>query len=101
MRTVIPNVPVVGERNCKSLRDILMPSILPITLDTASPGSHKCDKKCILCREHFVKQTSFTSDITNETFEIRHHLTCLTENFIYLLYSSPHILFQCCVCKDH
>ena len=95
MRTVIPNVPVVGERNCKSLRDILMPSILPITLDTASPGSHKCDKKCILCRDHFVEQTSFTSDITNETFEIRHHLTCLTENFIYLLFCRK------CKCKQY
>ena len=91
MKAVIPNVPVVGERNSKSLRDILMPSVLLITLDTALPGSYKCDKKCIFCREHFVEQTTFTSDVTKETFEIRHHLTCLTENFIYLLF--------CCKCK--
>ena len=61
MAEAVPNVPVVGERNCKSLRDILMPSILPIKLNTVSPGSYKCDKECILCREHFVEQTTSSS----------------------------------------
>ena len=95
MAEAVPNVPVVGERNCKSLRDILMPSILPIKLNTVSPGSYKCDKECILCREHFVEQTTFSSDRTGETFTIRHHMTCLTENVIYLLFCSK------CKCKQY
>ena len=88
MRKAVPNIPVVGERNCKSLRDILMSSVLPIKLNTISPGSYKCDDNCILCREHFVEQTKFSSDKTGETFVIRHHMTCQVKNFIYLLYCS-------------
>ena len=65
-----------------------MPSVLPLQLNTVSPGSYECDKGCILCREHFVEQTTFSSDQTGESFHIRHHMTYLVENFIYLLFCS-------------
>ena len=88
MSAAVPNIPVVGGRNCKSLRDILMLSIIPIKLETTHPGSHKCEQNCILCREHFVESTTFSSDNTGDTFSIRHHMTCKVENFIYLLFCS-------------
>ena len=65
-----------------------MPSTLPIKLDNLQPGSFKCKNKCILCKTHFSEQTSFSSDSTGESFVIRHHMTCLTDNFIYLLFCS-------------
>ena len=95
MSAAVPDVPVVGERNCKSLRDILMPSVLPLKLNTVSPGSFKCSKGCILCREHFVESGNFTSDRTGEVFNIRHHMTCMVENFIYLLFCNK------CKCKQY
>ena len=95
MSGILKNVPIVGERNCNSLRDILMPSILPIKLNTTSPGTYKCTNNCILCREHFVESTSFTSDQTGEVFSIRHHMTCQVENFIYLLFCVK------CKCKQY
>ena len=88
MNAAVPHVPVVGERNCKSLQNILMPSVLPITLNTTTPGSFKCNKTCILCREHMVQTTTFTSDRTGESFTIRHHMTCQVQNFIYILFCS-------------
>ena len=86
MRLAMPLPPVIGERNCKSLRDILMPSILPVNVDTSSPGSTKCTKGCVLCKEHLVETSTFSSDRTGELFHIRHRMSCNTENVIYLLF---------------
>ena len=44
MKAAMPHVPLVGERNCRSLRDILMPSILPRPSLSSPPGSHKCTR---------------------------------------------------------
>ena len=84
MKAAMPEPPIVGERNCRSIRDILMPSILP-RHTTSTVGTHKCSKGCVLCREHFVECTSFASDQTGETFNIRDSMNCKSDGVIYLL----------------
>ena len=85
MKLAMPQVPIIGERNCKSIRDILMPSVLPRHI-LSTAGTHKCLKGCVLCREHFIECTSFTSDQTNEIFHIRDSMNCKSDGVIYLLF---------------
>ena len=85
LQRVLPLPPVIGERNCKSLRNLLMPSNLPPVRDP-SPGCFKCTKQCIVCTEHLVEGNSFRSQNTEEVFTIRDRVSCESENVIYLLY---------------
>ena len=74
MQQALPHPPVLGERNCKSLRSLLMPSILPTPPD-ADPGCFRCDKcPCIICTSHLVETSTFNSSTTKESFQIRHRL---------------------------
>ena len=88
LRLAIPETPILGERNCRSLRNLLMPSSLPMSPDTnTDPGCFSCHKtKCTICTQHLVQTNTFTSSKTSETFHIRHHMTCETSNVVYLLY---------------
>ena len=85
MKKAMPEVPIIGERNCKNLKNMLMPSQLPIAKDL-QPGCYKCTKKCILCNKHLIETHTFQSSQTKETFTIRNKLTCETTNVIYLLF---------------
>ena len=85
MRQASPSVPVVGERNCRNLRSLLMPTKLP-TPDQDAPGCFKCHKKCIICKDHLQQTDTFTSDTTHATYTIKQHLTCDSSNIIYLLF---------------
>ena len=86
MARAIPDPPILGERNSRSLRALLMPSVLPTPQD-AHPGSFKCQRpKCVICQQHLVEGHTFTSQRTGETFHIRHQLTCTTPNLIYILH---------------
>ena len=89
MAQILPEPPVVGERNCKSLRSLLMPSRLPVVRDP-SPGCFKCSKKCIICSEHLVEGNTFNSQMTGETFTIRDKVSCDTSSVVYLLYCDKH-----------
>ena len=86
MARAVPEVPILGERNARSLRSILMPTILPTTTSPEEAGSSTCEKNCVLCREHLVNATHFASDVTGETFTIRDRLSCSSQNVIYLMY---------------
>ena len=78
---------MLGERNGRSLRSILMPSTLPSVMETNNPGVHKCDAKtCIICKEHLITDSHFTSQNNKTRYTIRHNLTCTSTNIIYLLY---------------
>ena len=87
MRQASPTVPVVGERNCRNLRSLLMPTRLP-SHDQEAPGCFTCQKRCVVCKEHMLQTDTFTSDTTQETFKIKQHLTCDSSNVIYLLFCS-------------
>ena len=49
------------------------------------PGSHKCNKKCIVCKHHLINTKIIKSDNTKETFTLRTGMSCRTENLIYVL----------------
>ena len=92
MKGAVPEVPVVGERNSRNFRAWLMPSTLPPIIVNTQPGAYKCgERQCVTCQQHLVETTTFSSDNTGEVFTIRHHLTCTTNNLLYLLF--------CCKCK--
>jgi len=86
MLQALPLPPVVGEKNCKSLSRILMPSAVPLPRPTDDPGCFYCTRNCIVCRQHLVCTSNFTSHTTGERFVIRHHLTCESKNIVYLLW---------------
>ena len=88
LQKAIPSPPLLGERNSKSLKNILMPSSLPIPTDnTLNPGCYKCNKqRCVVCATHMQETRTFSSDHTSETFTIRHNMTCETTNVVYLLF---------------
>jgi peptide-methionine (R)-S-oxide reductase len=86
MKRVMPEPPMLAERNCKSLRKLLMPSALPVT-GKAAPGCKKCLlNRCVVCKDHLVEATTFRSDNTGELFTIRDSLDCESSNIIYMLY---------------
>ena len=89
MRSAVPTAPVVGERNCRSLKNILMPSSLPSPSQSTGspPGCFKCSKpRCVMCKEHLVEGSHFQDSSQRETFTIRSHYTCDTTNIVYLLW---------------
>jgi len=79
----LPKPPVVGERNVKNLRNILMPTKLP---SKVTPGCFKCQAKCILCQNHLIENNTFTSDVTGELFSLKQRLTCESTRVVYLLH---------------
>lgn len=88
MKAAMPQLPIVGERNSKTLRNTLMPSSLPpFQSQDENPGVFKC-KGCVICREHLVEAKQFKSSTTGETVSIRHTLTCQSTNIIYVLFCS-------------
>jgi len=48
MQEVVPEPPVVGERNCRTLKQLLMPSALPEPPGRDPPGCYHCGKRCVL-----------------------------------------------------
>ena len=110
MRRAVPEPPLVGRRNCRNLRKILMPSMLhgPSRTKTTQPtiyktkglqdqatqdenlqatrGCHKCkSKRCIICSIHLKETTSFTSTTNNTTYFIRNTMSCKSTNLVYLI----------------
>ena len=88
LRQAIPHPPVVGERNSRTIRNILMPSTLPSpTVNQSNPGCFPCNKnRCIICAQHLIQTTTFTSTQSTATFHIKHNMTCETSNIVYLLF---------------
>ena len=83
-RKVFPHVPVVGFRNCKSLKDCLVRAALPKTNETG-----RCEpygkKTCLVCNS--IRTTiTFTTEACGEFFEIQSGpLNCNSEKVLYLL----------------
>jgi hypothetical protein len=87
MRQAVPEPPVIGERNCRSLKNILMPTCLPEKKDPRPSGVYKCTAtRCTMCTNHLVEGSSFQSHQTQEVFEHRTAFTCTSANLIYVLW---------------
>ena len=66
---VFPNVPVVGFRNGKNLKDYFVRALLPRTNETVR--CEPCGKKtCLVCNS-LRTTTTFTTEVSGEIFEIQ------------------------------
>ena len=79
-----PEVPIVGFRNGKSLKDYLMRTALP-KMDNAG-GSEPCGKgTCQVC-DHIITTNTFTTKACGEVFKVQGGpLNCNSEKVLYLL----------------
>ena len=83
----MPAIPLVGERNSRSLHNIIMLTNLPPKKpNIQTPGTTLYNKTCISCRKHMITTQHFSSDRSRETFTIRHAMTCTSKNLIYMLF---------------
>ena len=90
-KKVFPNVPVIGFRNGKSLKDFLVRA----TLSKLNEGGRcePCGKKtCVVC-DSTSTATTFTTETCQETFKIQSApLTCDSQKVLCLL--------KCKVCGE-
>ena len=88
---VFPEVPIVGFRNGKSLKDYLVRAPLP-KMDNAG-GSEPCVKgTCQVC-DHIITTNTFTTKACGEVFKIQSvPLNCNSEKVLYIL--------RCKICDD-
>ena len=90
-KKVFPNVPNIGFRNGKSLKDFLVRAIL--TILNESGRCQPCGKKTCLVCDSISTATTFTTEACQETFIIHSGpLTCDSEKVLYLL--------KCKVCGE-
>ena len=83
-KKVFPDVPVVGFRNGKSLKDYLVRAALPKTNETGR--CEPCRKKTCLVRNSIRTTTTFTMEANGEVFKIQSDpLNCNSEKLLYLL----------------
>ena len=80
---VFPEVPIVGFRNGKSLKNHLVRASLPILNQTL--GSEPCGKRnCQVC-QFIVNTDTFSPITTDETFKInKGPLNCNSKKVVYL-----------------
>ena len=90
-KKVFPEVPIVGFRNGKSLKDYLVRAVLA-KMDNAG-GSEPCGKgTCQVC-DHIITTNTFTTKACGEVFKIQSGpLNCNSEKVLYLL--------RCKICDD-
>ena len=87
MLHAMPQPPILGERNNRSVRSILMPTVIP-PASGGEDGVFHCSSNgtCTFCSQHVIQSGTFTSHTTGESFHIRHHMTCMSKNIIYILF---------------
>ena len=90
-KKVFPDVPVVGFRNGRSLKDYLVRAALPKSNDTRR--CEPCGKKtCLVCNS-IRTTTTFSTEACEEVFKIQSGpLNCNSEKVLYLL--------KCKVCGE-
>ena len=90
-KKVFPNVPVIGFRNGKSLKDFLVRATLQKI--NGSGRCEPCGKKTFLVCDSISPASTFTTEVCQESFKIQSGpLTCDSEKVIYLL--------KCKVCGE-
>ena len=50
VKKVLPEPPLIAERNCKSLKNYLMPTRLPAPLDAVTGNFKYYRSKCLICQ---------------------------------------------------
>ena len=90
-KKVFTEVPIVGFRNGKNIKDYLVRAVLP-KADNAG-GSEPCGKRtCQVC-DHITTINTFTTKACEEVFKIQSGpLNCNSEKVLYLL--------RCKICDD-
>ena len=90
-RSVFPEVPIVGFKRCKSLKDILVRAKLPAIIKGPGESKNCGGKRCGVCE--FVNNSStFTDKNGQATYEIRgDRMNCNSSNVVYLV--------QCETCR--
>ena len=83
-KKLFPEVPIVGFRNGKNVKDSLMRAALP-KMDNAG-GSESCGNgPCHVC-DHIITTNTFTTKACGEVFKIQNGpLNCNLEKGLYLL----------------
>ena len=78
-----------GFRRTKNLKDLLVPSSLPVadqdtSINSGSIGCHRCHRQvCDACQNFLVLAKRIKSVTTGKTYKIRQSLTCRTDYVIY------------------
>ena len=87
---VLRDVPIIGFRRAKSLKDILVRAKTPQIKNKGWCGPFK-GPRCEICK-HIVPSRNFISSTANRTYEIRpENLNCSSKNVVYLIsYKSCH-----------
>ena len=90
-KKVFTEVPIVGFRNGKNIKDYLVRAVLPKADNVG--GSEPCGKRtCQVC-DHITTTNTFTTKACEEVFKIQSGpLNCNSEKVLYLL--------RCKICDD-
>ena len=87
---------VVGFSRARNLKEILVPTQLPVIKDRTDsnlpPGCYKCKAKvCDICKNYLAVSNKFKRLSTKNTFRMKHRMDCNAINVIYLI--------TCMACK--
>ena len=85
-RKVFPEVPIVGFKRGKRLKDLLVRTKVPVEKETDGKSCGCQRKRCELCT-FLEEKITFTNKEGSDTYKIREglHLDCNSENVIYLI----------------
>ena len=85
-RKVFPEVPVVGFKRGKSLKDLLIRAKVPVETETDGKSCGCQGTRCEVCT-FLEEKNTFTNKEGSDTYKIRGglHLDCNSENVIYLV----------------
>ena len=85
-RKVFPEVPIVGFKRGKSLKDLLVRAKVPVEKETDGKSCGCQGKRCEVCT-FLEEKSTFTNKEGSHTYEIREglHLDCNSENEAYLI----------------
>ena len=87
-RKIFPEVPIVGFKRGKSLKDLLVRAKVPVEKETDGKSCGCQGKHCEVCT--FLEEKSiFTNKEGSDIYKIREgfHLYCNSENVVYLITS--------------
>ena len=85
-RKVFPEVPIVGFKRGKSLKDLSVRAKVPVEKETNGKSCGCLGKCCEVCT-FLEEKSTFTNKEGSDTYQIREglHLDCNSENVVYLI----------------